>query len=72
MSVGGRDALRGYSKKIRLGIFRSLDAYRKNFVWKMKTASPKFKIYLLKKEKRSLNLVYGNCLLTCIVGIHDK
>ena len=28
MSDGGRDALTGYSKKIRLGIFRSLDAHR--------------------------------------------
>ena len=28
MSAGRRDALRGYSKKIRLGIFGSLDAHR--------------------------------------------
>ena len=28
MSDDGRDDLRGYSKKIRLGIFRSLDAHR--------------------------------------------
>ena len=28
MSDGGRDALRGYSKKIRLGIFRFVDAHK--------------------------------------------
>ena len=33
VSDGGRDGLRGYSKKIKLGIFRSLDAHRYFSLW---------------------------------------
>ena len=33
VSDGGRDALRGYSKKVKLGIFRSLDAHRYFSLW---------------------------------------